>query len=64
MKNPKDYKKPVALSMGILNVLYLIISLVVYKYCGSESCLPNPERHELTLRQPGSQVPHWALQDH
>lgn len=39
MKNPKDYKKPVALSMGILNVLYLIISLVVYKYCGSESCL-------------------------
>jgi hypothetical protein len=50
--------------MGILNVLYLIISLVVYKYCGSESCLPNPERHELTLRQPGSQVPHWALQDH
>lgn len=40
MKNPKEYKKPIAASMGLLNVLYIIVSLVVYKYCGSESGIP------------------------
>jgi len=35
MKNPKEYKKPIAASMGLLNVCYIIVSLVVYKYCGS-----------------------------
>lgn len=34
MKNPKDYKKPIAASMGLLNVSYLVFALVVYKYCG------------------------------
>jgi hypothetical protein len=39
MKNPREYKKPIAASMGLLNVCYIIVSLVVYKYCGSEySC--------------------------
>jgi hypothetical protein len=39
MKNPKEYKKPIAASMGLLNVCYIIVSLVVYKYCGSKSIL-------------------------
>ncbi|KAK1925999.1 transmembrane amino acid transporter protein-domain-containing protein [Papiliotrema laurentii] len=34
MKNPREYKKPIAASMGLLNVCYIIVSLVVYKYCG------------------------------
>jgi hypothetical protein len=36
MKNPKEYKKPIAAAMGALNVCYIIVALVVYKYCGSE----------------------------
>lgn len=37
MKDPKQYKKPIAASMGLLLVLYIVISLVVYRYCGGES---------------------------
>lgn len=36
MRNPKEYKKPIAAAMGLLNVCYIIVALVVYKYCGSE----------------------------
>jgi hypothetical protein len=42
MKNPREYKKPIALAMGLLNVLYIVFSLVIYKYCGSESNVLNP----------------------
>lgn len=45
MKNPQDYKKPIAACMGLLNTSYLVISLVVYRYCGSEwkrlNCMPH-----------------------
>lgn len=34
MKNPNDYKKPIAACMGLLNVSYLVFALVVYRYCG------------------------------
>lgn len=36
MKNPKEYKKPIAVSMGFLNACYLAFALVIYRYCGSE----------------------------
>ncbi|WRT68118.1 uncharacterized protein IL334_005093 [Kwoniella shivajii] len=34
MKNPKEYKKPIIAAMGLLNVTYLVVALVVYRYCG------------------------------
>ncbi|OCF36058.1 hypothetical protein I317_01847 [Kwoniella heveanensis CBS 569] len=34
MKNPKEYKKPIVCAMLLLNVTYLVVSLVVYRYCG------------------------------
>ncbi|WWC62253.1 uncharacterized protein I303_104849 [Kwoniella dejecticola CBS 10117] len=34
MRNPKEYKKPIAAAMGLLNVTYLVVALVVYRYCG------------------------------
>ncbi|WVR08411.1 hypothetical protein IAU60_005466 [Kwoniella sp. DSM 27419] len=34
MKDPKQYKKPIVASMSLLNVTYLVVSLVVYRYCG------------------------------
>lgn len=40
MKNPKEYAKPIAAAMGLLNVVYIIVALVVYRYCGSEYLLP------------------------
>lgn len=39
MKNPNDYKKPIAACMGLLNISYLVFALVVYKYCGSKCLL-------------------------
>lgn len=35
MKNPKEYKKPIAVSMGFLNACYLAFALVIYRYCGT-----------------------------
>ncbi|WVF66414.1 hypothetical protein IAT40_001154 [Kwoniella sp. CBS 6097] len=34
MKNPREYKKPIVCAMLLLNVTYLVVSLVVYRYCG------------------------------
>ena len=31
MSNPKDYKKPIAATMSLLNVSYLVFSLVIYR---------------------------------
>lgn len=36
MKDPREYKKPIGLAMGFLNVCYIAFALVVYRYCGSE----------------------------
>jgi len=60
MKNPKEYKKPIAASMGLLNVLYIVVSLVVYKYCGSESLAHStkkPLTSQFTSPVPLSAVP-------
>lgn len=37
MKNPKEYKKPIAACMGLLNISYLVFSLVIFRYCGRKS---------------------------
>lgn len=37
MKNPREYKKPIGIAMGVLNVLYMVFALVIYRYCGSKS---------------------------
>jgi hypothetical protein len=34
MRNPAEYRKPIACSMGLLGACYLTFSLVVYRYCG------------------------------
>ncbi|GAA5880593.1 hypothetical protein JCM8547_003591 [Rhodosporidiobolus lusitaniae] len=34
MRNPKDYKKPLALVSILLNLSYLVFGLVIYHYCG------------------------------
>ncbi|KAL7418624.1 hypothetical protein Q5752_007082 [Cryptotrichosporon argae] len=35
MKDPREYKKPIAASMTLLNVCYLVFSLVIFRYCGT-----------------------------
>lgn len=34
MRDPAEYRKPIAAAMGLLGACYLSISLVVYRYCG------------------------------
>ncbi|GAA5887079.1 hypothetical protein JCM6882_009440 [Rhodosporidiobolus microsporus] len=41
MRNPKEYKKPIALTMTILNVSYLVFGLVIYRYCGQYIASPS-----------------------
>ncbi|GAA6031257.1 hypothetical protein JCM8097_005570 [Rhodosporidiobolus ruineniae] len=41
MRNPGDYKKPIALTMAILNVSYLVFALVIYRYCGQYIASPS-----------------------
>jgi hypothetical protein len=33
MKNPREYKKPIGIAMGVLNVLYMVFALVIYQCC-------------------------------
>lgn len=33
----QDYKKPIAATMSLLSVSYLVFSLVIFRYCGRES---------------------------
>jgi amino acid permease len=35
MRNPKEYTKALIVCQSIMTVLYLIIGIVVYYYCGS-----------------------------
>jgi amino acid permease len=35
MRNPKEYTKALIVCQSIMTVIYLIISIVVYYYCGS-----------------------------
>ncbi|GJN88359.1 hypothetical protein Rhopal_001324-T1 [Rhodotorula paludigena] len=41
MRNPKEYKKPIAATMSLLNVSYLVFSLVIYRYCGQWIASPS-----------------------
>jgi hypothetical protein len=41
MRNPKEYKKPIAACMGLLNVSYLVFSLVIFRYCGRYIASPS-----------------------
>lgn len=41
MRNPRDYKKPVAACMSFLSISYLVISLVIYRYCGQYIASPS-----------------------
>lgn len=34
MRDPAEYRKPIACSMALLGACYLTFSLVVYRYCG------------------------------
>ncbi|GAA5859917.1 hypothetical protein JCM8547_004386 [Rhodosporidiobolus lusitaniae] len=41
MRNPKDYKKPLALVSILLNLSYLVFGLVIYRYCGQYIASPS-----------------------
>lgn len=41
MRNPKEYKKPIAATMSLLNASYLVFSLVIYRYCGKWIASPS-----------------------
>ncbi|GAA5999346.1 uncharacterized protein JCM10292_001220 [Rhodotorula paludigena] len=41
MRNPKEYKKPIAATMSLLNASYLVFSLVIYRYCGQWIASPS-----------------------